>query len=173
VSSKPSRRPFGLKLGYASSRAHNNKTSRSGLGFHLKLKHGFKCCTCRSYFYNSNGVLKGLAQAARIEGGLCEFARARQQITPVARLCIRVDFQYCVKCCTCRSCFHNSNGVFKTLAQAVWIEGGLCEFARAQMASSAAPVACVFITPTVSSKDSRRPLGLKVGYASLRAHDNK
>jgi hypothetical protein len=41
------------------------------------------------------------------------------------------------------------------------------------MASSAAPVACVFITPTVSSKPSRRPLGLKVGYASSRAHDNK
>jgi hypothetical protein len=41
------------------------------------------------------------------------------------------------------------------------------------MASSAAPVACVFITPTVSSTPSRRPLGLKVGYASSRAHENK
>jgi hypothetical protein len=41
------------------------------------------------------------------------------------------------------------------------------------MASSAAPVACVFITPTVPSKPSRRPLGFKVGYASSRAHDNK
>jgi hypothetical protein len=41
------------------------------------------------------------------------------------------------------------------------------------MVSSAAPVARIFITPTVSSKDSRRPLGLKVGYASSRAHDNK
>jgi hypothetical protein len=66
-------------VGYASSRAHNNETSRSGLGFHHELKHGLKCCTCRSCFHNSNGVLKGLAQAARIEDGLCEFARAQQQ----------------------------------------------------------------------------------------------
>jgi hypothetical protein len=102
------------------------------LGFHRKLKHGFKRCTCRLSFHNSKGVLKGLAQTARIEGGLCEFARTRQQITPVARVCIRVDFQYCLKCCPCRSCFQNSNGVFKTLAQASWTEGGLCEFARAQ-----------------------------------------
>jgi hypothetical protein len=41
------------------------------------------------------------------------------------------------------------------------------------MASIAAPVACVFITPTVPSELSHRPLGLKVGYASSRAHDNK
>jgi hypothetical protein len=27
-------------------------------------------------FHNSNGVFKGFAQAARIEGGLCEFACA-------------------------------------------------------------------------------------------------
>jgi hypothetical protein len=79
VSSKASRRPLGLKVGYASSRAHNNKTSRSGLGFHPKLKHGLKCCVCRSCFQNSNGVFKRLAQAARIEGGLCEFACAPQQ----------------------------------------------------------------------------------------------
>jgi hypothetical protein len=38
------------------------------------------------------------------------------------------------------------------------------------MASSAAPVA--FITPTVSSKPSRRAFRLKVGYASSRAHSN-
>jgi hypothetical protein len=56
VSSKASRRPLGLKVGYASSRAHINNTSRSG-------------------FHNSHGVFKSFAQAARIEGGLCEFAR--------------------------------------------------------------------------------------------------
>jgi hypothetical protein len=79
VSSKASSRPLGLKVGYASSRAHNNNTSRSGLGFHHKLKHGFKRCACRSCFHHSNGVFKSFAQAARIEGGLCEFARARQK----------------------------------------------------------------------------------------------
>jgi hypothetical protein len=31
-----------------------------------------------------------------------------------------------------RSCFHNSNGVLKTIAQGIRIEGGLCEFARTQ-----------------------------------------
>jgi hypothetical protein len=30
-------------------------------------------------FHNSHGVFKSIAQAARIEAGLCEFARARQQ----------------------------------------------------------------------------------------------
>jgi hypothetical protein len=40
------------------------------------------------------------------------------------------------------------------------------------MASSAAPVTRFFITPTVSSKPSRREFGLKVGYASSRAHNN-
>jgi hypothetical protein len=40
-----------LKVGYASSRAHKNKTSRS----------------C---FHNSHNVLQNLAQAALIEGGL-------------------------------------------------------------------------------------------------------
>jgi hypothetical protein len=40
------------------------------------------------------------------------------------------------------------------------------------MASSVAPVARVFIAPTVSSKPSRRAFGLKVGYASSRAHNN-
>jgi hypothetical protein len=59
-------------------------------------------------------------------------------------------------------CFHNSHWVFRSLAQAARIEAGL-----------AAPVACVFITPKVPSKPSRRPIGLKVGYASSRAHDNK
>jgi hypothetical protein len=104
-----------LKVGYASSPAHDNKTSRSGLGFHhnLKLKHGLKRCaprvfitptvssklsrrplglkvgyassrahnnnTSRSGFHNSHGVFKSFAQAARIEGGLCEFERAQQQ----------------------------------------------------------------------------------------------
>jgi hypothetical protein len=40
------------------------------------------------------------------------------------------------------------------------------------MASSASPAARVFITPTVSSKPSRRAFVLKVGYASSRAHNN-
>jgi hypothetical protein len=40
------------------------------------------------------------------------------------------------------------------------------------MAQSAAPVARVFITPTVSSKPSRRAFGLKVGYASSPALNN-
>jgi hypothetical protein len=40
------------------------------------------------------------------------------------------------------------------------------------MAQSAAPVGRVFITPTVSSKPSRRDCGLRVGYASSRAHNN-
>jgi hypothetical protein len=48
-------------VGYASSRAHNNNnTSRSG-------------------FHNSHAVFKSFAQAARIEGGLCEFARTQKQ----------------------------------------------------------------------------------------------
>jgi hypothetical protein len=79
-------------VGYASSRAHNNnndtntnintnynkhnKTSRSGLAFRHKLKHGLQRCTCRSCFQNSKGVLKTIAQGVRIEGGLCEFAGA-------------------------------------------------------------------------------------------------
>jgi hypothetical protein len=41
------------------------------------------------------------------------------------------------------------------------------------MASSAASVVRVFITPTVSSKPCRRAFGLKVAYASSRAHNNK
>jgi hypothetical protein len=49
-----------LKVGYASSRAHSKNTSRSG-------------------FHKSHGVFKSFAQAARVDGGLCEFARARQQ----------------------------------------------------------------------------------------------
>jgi hypothetical protein len=40
------------------------------------------------------------------------------------------------------------------------------------MVSSVAPAARDFITPTVSSKPSRRAFGLKVGYASSRAHNN-
>jgi hypothetical protein len=40
------------------------------------------------------------------------------------------------------------------------------------MVSSVAPVARVSITPTVSSRPSRRAFGLKVGYASSRAHNN-
>jgi hypothetical protein len=81
VSSRDSRRQLGLKMGYASSRVHNNKTSRSGLGYDhkFKLKHGLKCCACRSCFHNSNGVLKTLAQGVRIDGVLCEFARAQQR----------------------------------------------------------------------------------------------
>jgi hypothetical protein len=60
-------------------RTTTDKTNRSGLAFHYNLKHGLRCCTCRSCFHNSSGVLETIAQGVRIEGGLCEFARARQQ----------------------------------------------------------------------------------------------
>jgi hypothetical protein len=43
---------------------------------------------------------------------------------------------------------------------------------RVRARTTTTPVARVFINPTGSSKASRRPLGLKVGYASSRAHDN-
>jgi hypothetical protein len=43
---------------------------------------------------------------------------------------------------------------------------------RVRARTTTTPVARVFITPTGSSKASRRPLGLKVGYASSRAHND-
>jgi hypothetical protein len=136
VSSKASRGPLGLKVGYASSRAHINNTSRSG-------------------FHNSHGVFKSLAQAARIEGGLCEFARTttipiltptpttRVFITPTVPskashrpLGLKVGYAssraHNNNNNTSRSGFHNSHGVFKSLAQAARIEGGLCELAHNQ-----------------------------------------
>jgi hypothetical protein len=76
---------------------------------------------------------------------------------------------------TSRSGFRNSHGVLKSFAQAARIEGGQCEFARTPTTTPtliATPTTRVFITPTVSSKASRRPLGVKVGYASSRAHNN-
>jgi hypothetical protein len=133
VSSTLLRRPLGLKVGYASSRAHNNNTSRSG-------------------FHNSHGVFKSFAQAARIEGGQCEFARTPTTIptltaTPTTRVFITptvsskashrplgLKVGYASSRAhdnnTSRMCFHNSHGVFKSFAQAARTEGGLCEFAR-------------------------------------------
>jgi hypothetical protein len=130
-------------VGYASSRAHNDITSRSG-------------------FHNSDGVFKGLAQAARIEGGQFEFARTltttptlttatpttRVFITPTgsskaSRRPLGLKVGYASSRArnnntntntntTNYTCFHNSNGVFKTIVQAARNEGGLCEFALAQ-----------------------------------------
>jgi hypothetical protein len=95
----------------------------------LKLKHGFKRCTCRSCFHNSNGVLKTIAQGVRIEGGLCEFACAQQRDQSLVFV-FDLKLKHGFNCCTCQLCFHNSNGALKTIAQAARIEGGLCEFAR-------------------------------------------
>jgi hypothetical protein len=125
------------------------------------LKHGLRCCTCRSCFHNSNGVLETIAQGVWIEGGLCEFARAQQQrhqhqpphepptiiiITTTISVRAHDDRQdqslgfgflkHGLRCCTCRSCFHNSNCVLETIAQGVRIESGLCEFARARQQSN-------------------------------------
>jgi hypothetical protein len=90
--------PLGLQAGYASSRAHNNNTSRSG-------------------FHNSHGGFKSFAQAARIEGVQCEFARTPTTTptltaTPTTRVFI--------------------TPTVSSKAQAARIEGGLCEFACAQ-----------------------------------------
>jgi hypothetical protein len=131
------------------------------LALHHKLKHGLKCCACRSCFHNSNGVLKTIAQGVRIEGGLCEFARAQQQrhqtLTSTPTTTIIITTQY----------LRAHTTTTRPVARVFIIHE------NQNMASSAAPVACVFMTPTVSSKPSRWPLGLKVGYASSRAHDNK
>jgi hypothetical protein len=100
------------------------------LGFHHQLKHGLKRCTWRSCFHSSNRVLKTIAQGVRIEGGLCEFARAQQRDQSLG-----FGFSSYIKTwlkALRPTCFHNSNGVFKTLAQAARIEGGVCEFARTQ-----------------------------------------
>jgi hypothetical protein len=43
---------------------------------------------------------------------------------------------------------------------------------RVRARTTTTPVARVVITPTGSSKALRRPLALKVGYASSRAHNN-
>jgi hypothetical protein len=58
-------------------------------------------------------------------------------------------------------------GVFKSFAQAARTEDGLCESARATITTTTTTN-----TTTLSSKASHRPLGLKVGYASSRAHHN-
>jgi hypothetical protein len=167
-----------LKVGYASSRAHNNNnTSRSG-------------------FHDSHGVFKSFVQAARVEGGLCEFARdttTTPTLTPTpttralttatvsskaSRMTLGLKVAYVSSRAhdnnTSRSGFHNSHWVFKGFAQAARIEDGLCEFACTTTTSTLTPIPtrCVFITPTVSSKASRRPLGLKVGYVSSRKHHN-
>jgi hypothetical protein len=106
VSSKPSRRAFGLKVGYASSRAHNNSGSNTNLN------------TNHSNNYNNNNI----------------FARAGQQRRPVARVLAfhTLKLKHGFKRYTCCSCFHNSNGVLETIVQGVRIECGLCEFAHAQ-----------------------------------------
>jgi hypothetical protein len=150
VSSTLSRRPLGLKVGYASSRTHNNNTSRSG-------------------FHNSHGVFKRFAQAVRIQGGQREFARTptttptltatsttRVFITPtVSSKAWRRPLGLKVGYASSRA--HNNN----TSQQ------------RHQSLTPTPPTTRVFITPTVSSKPSRRPFGLKVGFASSRAHNKE
>jgi hypothetical protein len=197
-------------VGYASSRAHNNNdnniynnnsifararrqtrpVARVWLFIEEKLKHGFKRCTCCSCFHNSNGVLETIAQGVRIEGGLCEFARAQQQDQSFG-FGFHHELIHGLTCCTCRSCFHYSNGVPKTITQGVRIEDEPCELVRAPRQRDQSLgygfsyieiqtwlqvlhlLLVFFITPTASSKPSRRAFGLKVGYASSRAHNNK
>jgi hypothetical protein len=100
--------------------------------------------TSRSAFI----AFKSLAQAARIEGGLCEFARTTTTptltptpttirsttitTTPTPTTTTTITLSTLTTTSTNYTCFHNSNGVFNTLAQAARIEGGLCEFVRAQ-----------------------------------------
>jgi hypothetical protein len=91
-------------VGYASSRAHDNNDTNTNintnynnkynsnsagavgmrvrveaLGIWLKVLRAHDNNTSRSGFHNSHGVFKSFAQAARIAGGLCQFARTQQQ----------------------------------------------------------------------------------------------
>jgi hypothetical protein len=46
---------------------------------HTNINTNANSNTNHTCFHNSHGVFRSLAQAARIEAGLCEFARARQR----------------------------------------------------------------------------------------------
>jgi hypothetical protein len=152
----PSRRAFGLTVGYASSRAHNNETSRT-----------HDDSTSRLCFHNSHGAFKSFAQAARIEGGLCEFARTT---TTTATLTSTLTTTIIVTA-TISSRAHDNNtsrsGFHHKLKH-----GSKSWAMRVRPRTKTTTVPRVCITPTGSSKASCRLLGPKVGYASSRAHDN-
>jgi hypothetical protein len=87
--SEASRRPLGLKLGYATSRAHDNSTSRSG--FHTptgsskasRRPLGLKMGYASSRAHNNNDTKTNINNNHNYNN---VFVRARQQTRPVARV---------------------------------------------------------------------------------------
>jgi hypothetical protein len=119
-------------LSRGAAQAHHNNTSRSG-------------------FRNSHGVFRGLAHAARIGGGLCEFARTPQQSLRCLRRRSRNEGPFwCLS-----TCVHINIRLFQHLLTRIYT-------LTTSLTLTATPTTCAFITPTGSSKVSCRPLGLKL-----------